>query len=108
MVGQHLIRCWSSTQKTIALSSAEAELTALVKTSCEAIGLSQLVLEWGIEVKAEVMVDASAALGVVNRRGSGKLRHVRIGQLWVQEREQRTYLSYKKVNGEERSQPKHT
>ena len=99
MVGQHLIRCWSSTQKTIALSSAEAELTALVKTSCEAIGLSQLVLEWGIEVKAEVIVDASAALGVVNRRGSGKLRHVRIGQLWVQEKREREEIRFQKVGG---------
>ena len=35
MIGGHYIKSWSSTQKTIALSSGEAELTALVKCSFE-------------------------------------------------------------------------
>ena len=99
MVGNHTIRCWSSTQKTIALSSAEAELTALVKASCEAVGLAQMAQEWGIQLEAEVMVDSSAAIGVVNRKGNGKLRHVRIGQLWVQEKRKLDEIRYTKVDG---------
>ena len=33
----------------------------------------------------DVYVDSSAALAAVNRKGCGKLRHVRVGQLWVQQ-----------------------
>ena len=47
LVGKHFIKGWSSTQKTVALSSGEAELTALVKASCEALGLVQLLESWG-------------------------------------------------------------
>ena len=101
MVGQHWIRSWSSTQKTIALSSGEAELTALVKASCETIGVTQLAADWGLKWEGAIWVDSSAALGVVNSRGNGKLRHVRVGQLWVQEKRESKELEYKKVKGRE-------
>lgn len=42
-----------------------------------------MAADWGEDLEGDVLVDASAALGVVNRKGSGKLRHVRVGQLWV-------------------------
>ena len=99
MRGGHYIKSWSATQKTIALSSGEAELTALVKCSCESIGMTQLAYDWGLEFEVSVMVDSSAAIGVVNRRGAGKLRHVRVGQLWVQEKAMSGEIRYKKVKG---------
>ena len=99
MAGKHLITSWSKTQAVVALSSAEAELTALVKTSCEAIGLTQLAKEWGIPMEADILVDSSAAIGVVNRKGNGRLRHVRIGQLWVQEKRENEELRFTKVKG---------
>ena len=46
------------------------------------------------------MVDSSAALGAVKRRGNGKMRHVRVGMLWVQERAEKEELKYGKVAGE--------
>ena len=33
----------------------------------------------------KVLVDSNAALGVVNRKGNGKLIHVKIGHLWIQQ-----------------------
>ena len=98
-IGAHYIKSWSTTQKTIALSSGEAELTALVKCSCEVIGVVQLAEDWHLTLEGEVHVDSSAALGVVSRRGAGKLRHVRVGQLWVQEKSEEGELKYKKVKG---------
>ena len=99
MIGTHYIKSWSSTQKTIALSSGEAELTAVVKCSCETIGVIQLAQDWGIDLEGEIMVDSSAALGVVSRRGAGRLRHVRVGKLWVQEIQDNGNLRYRKVKG---------
>lgn len=99
MCGSHYIRSWSNTQKSITLSSGEAELVALVKTSTEMIGILQLIADWGLECAGRIFADSSAALGVVNRKGNGKLRHVRVGMLWVQEREVRGELNYEKVLG---------
>ena len=50
-------------------------------------------------ITAEVHVDSSAALSVTQRKGTGKMRHVRIGQLWVQETAERGELSFRKVKG---------
>ena len=100
MIGSHCIRTWASTQKNITLSSAEAELVAAVKASTELIGAIQMASEWGEDYEGEVMVDSSAALGAVKRRGNGKMRHVRVGMLWVQERAEREELKYGKVAGE--------
>ena len=71
--GAHYLKSWSSTQKTVALSTGEAELIAVVKCSCETIGIMQLAADWGIELEGDIMTDSSAALGVVNRKGAGAL-----------------------------------
>ena len=71
--GGHHLKSWSTTQKAITLSSAEAELSACVKASSEAIGTAQMVKSLGTDLEARVYVDSSAALSVVNRKGNGRL-----------------------------------
>ena len=100
MIGQHCIRTWSNTQKSITLSSGEAELVAAVKTCTEVIGLSQLAHDWGIELQCQVLVDSSAAICVVHRRGNGRLRHIRVGLLWIQEKAEEEEIKVDKVAGE--------
>ena len=102
-MGTHYLKSWSSTQKTIALSSGEAELTAVVKCSCECIGMVQLAEHWGLEIEADVLVDSTAALGVVNRKGAGRLRHVRVAKLWIQQLQEDGDLRYRKVKGTQNS-----
>ena len=82
------------------MSSADAELGALVKTTTETIGIAQLASGLGKELDAEVFVDSSAALGVVARKGCGKLRHIRVGQLWVQQLAEEEEVSYRKICGQ--------
>ena len=100
MLGMHCLRGYSVTQKFVTLSSGEAELMALVKATTEAIGLTQLAQSWGIRLDASISVDSSAALAVTNRRGCGKLRHVRIGHLWIQELAADETVHFAKVAGE--------
>ena len=100
MLGTHTIKTWSTTQKSITLSSAEAELVAAVKMAAELIGVTQLMGDWGLNLRGRVHVDSSAAIGVVGRKGNGKLRHVRVGSLWIQERVERGELEMQKVWGE--------
>ena len=98
-LGSHVIKTWSRQQKTIALSSAEAELHAAVATSAEVLGVIALCQDLGVKVGGEVNVDSSAALGIAHRSGYGKVRHLRIQSLWVQEVRSTGRLAYKKVLG---------
>ena len=101
MIGNHLIKSWSSTQKNITLSSAEATLVASVKVCGESIGLVQLVADWGLDMKGKIHVDSSAAIGIAHRRGNGKLRHVKVGPLWIQELVEEEEILMCKVPGAE-------
>ena len=61
----------------------------------------QLASDWGeVNLTGEVLVDSSAALGTIKRRGCGKLRHVRVGDLWIQEKQESGDLKFRKVEGE--------
>ena len=57
--------------------------------------------ELRMSLQVRVLVDASAALGVAQRQGIGKIRHLQTGALWLQEQELRKLLRLKKVNGSE-------
>ena len=101
MWGGHCLKSWSSTQKNITLSSGEAELVAAVKMSAELIGMTQLAHDWGMDVEGRLYVDSEAAIGVVSRRGNGRLRHVRVGMLWIQELVEEGGIQVSKVLGTE-------
>ena len=45
-------------------------------------------------------VDSNAALAVTARRGNGKLRHVKVGCMWVQELAASKEVVYRKVAGD--------
>ena len=69
MYGSHYLKGWSKTQATRALSLAEAELYSVVKTAGETIGIVSIFQDFNTIVKGRVLCDASAALGIVRRRG---------------------------------------
>ena len=48
-----------------------------------------------------VYADSSAALAIAKRKGAGKLRHINVSSLWVQEKQDRQEIEYRKVLGTE-------
>ena len=100
MMGGHLVKHWSSTQKVVTLSSGEAELAGIVKGTAEALGLRSLAADLGIESKVRVHADSAAAIGICRRSGIGKVRHLAVGQLWVQERVRSGDIELYKIPGE--------
>ena len=52
MIGTHMIKAWSNTQNSISLSSAEAELIAMVKLSTELLGLMNLARDLNCRLHA--------------------------------------------------------
>jgi hypothetical protein len=85
LLGTHLLKHWASTQKKITLSSGEAELGAVVRGFSEALGLQSIGRDLGVELQPEVHADSSAAIGICHRCGIGKVRHLAVAQLWVQD-----------------------
>ena len=99
MIGSHVVKSWSTTQATVALSSGEAELYALVKGAAQSLGLLALASDMGHDMHATVHSDSSAAIGITQRKGLGKLRHIRVQMLWVQDGLKRREYSLQKIDG---------
>lgn len=98
--GGHLIKHWSSTQKVVTLSSGEAELAGVVKGAGEALGIQSVARDLGLEVAVRLHADSSAAIGICSRSGIGRIRHLAVGQLWVQEKIRDKTISLHKCAGE--------
>ena len=99
MRGQHVIKHWSSTQPTVTLSSAEAELNGICKGSSTSLGLVTIAQDLGWSWRLEILTDASAAIGITRRRGLGRIRHLAVADLWVQDRVRSGDLIIKKIPG---------
>eukprot|EP00972_Heterocapsa_arctica_P031827 4690385-Heterocapsa_arctica.AAC.1 len=85
MHGSHFVRTWSTTQSVIALSSGEAELYGIVKGALAAMGFHSVAADLGIKLDIGIFSDSAAARGMVRRTGLGKVRHIQVQELWVQQ-----------------------
>ena len=97
MYGSHYIKGWSYTRATIALSSAEVELYAVVKASAELLGMLSAYRDFGVTLQGSMLGDASAALGIIRCKGIGKTRHIVTSFLWVQKKMRRRKLTTEKL-----------
>ena len=64
-----------------------------VKAAIEGMGIITLAMSFGDACKVRMHVDASAALGVIQRKGMGKLRHLHTGASWIQEQQIRNVIA---------------
>ena len=78
-----MIKLLSTTQVTVALSTAESEWHALVRTASALIGLQNLAADLGRYLQLTLKTDATAAIGIASRRGAGKIRHLATQTLWL-------------------------
>ena len=99
-VGGGLVKSWASTQGSTALSSGEAEYYVIVKGACEGLGLKQVMQDMGVRVAVRVWVDSSAAKSIAERSGLGKVRHMDVRYLWLQEVRKAGGLKIMKIKGE--------
>lgn len=98
--GKHLLSGSSTTQVPIALSTGESEFYALTKSIARGLGLKSMAADLGEKVDLEVNCDASAAKGIVARRGAGRLRHIDCALLWYQKAYYEKLLTVHKWPGE--------
>jgi hypothetical protein len=102
-LGKHLIKSWSSTQSTIALSSGEAEFYAIVEGASRALGIQALMDDMGMNSRIEIRIksDSSAGRAISLRKGTGKMRHLQVKYLWLQDATFEKRLKVDKVRGTE-------
>ena len=72
----------------------------MTKAIAETMGISSMATDWGHKIKGVVYADSSAALAIADRKGSGKLRHINIRMLWIQEQERKKEIETRKIKGE--------
>ena len=98
MWGTSLLKSWSTTQTTIACSSAEAELYAMSKCAQQCLSIASLAADFEVLLRATTYSDPTAAIGIAYRSGFGsRTRHVRVQYLWIQEALQHRELKVERV-----------
>jgi len=98
--GGHCLRAAVATQTVQALSSGEAEFVAGVRGASVALGVRNIILDFGLEVQyVEMGTDSTASKGLCGRAGLGKIRHLDTGLLWIQHHVESRLLRLRKVKG---------
>ena len=101
MIGSHPIKSYSTTQSVIALSSGEAEYYGMVKGGSLGLGIRSLAADLGVKANINLITDSTAAIGIASRKGLGKVRHIEVNQLWLQEKVNKGDLEIEKIAGED-------
>jgi len=99
VLGKHLIKTWSSTQATRALSSGEAEFYEIVEGASRSLGVQALMEDMGFECAIVMKSDSSAGRSISLRKGTGKVRHLQVKYLWIQDALFDKRLTLEKVKG---------
>ena len=84
MWGDCLIGSYSRGLSMICLSSGEAEFNGGVIATLEGIFYKEVLDFFRIRVVLNIYLDSSAARGVFQREGVGRIRHLETKSLWVQ------------------------
>ena len=105
MVGDVCLKAWSTTQRVVALSSGEAEYYAAIKGASEGLGFLAGCADLGIwtngAVSLRVLADSSACKGICQRTVLGKIRHIDVAMLWLQDLVRKGKIQMSKIPGKE-------
>ena len=85
MINGTVVKHWSRTKATRALSTAEAEYCAVVTGAAEGLGMQSMMADLGVTTQVRVCDDSNAAKAIASRRRLGKTRHVELRYLWLQD-----------------------
>ena len=97
-VGNCLFFSYSRSLQMLCLSNGEAEFNGGGAACPEGLFMKEVLAFSGFPVDMEVYLDSSAARGVFQRQGVGRIRRLEVKSLWVQEALQRKLFSLHAVN----------
>ena len=101
MRGSHCVKTWSKAQPMVTLSSAKAELVAGTKAAVKGLGFHNTLRDLGRKGDIRLIMDASAAIGMIGRRGNGSAKHIDTKVMWLQGCVRRTEIQLFKIGTKE-------
>ena len=88
--GSHLLDASCAKQSVVALSSGEAEFYAIARGAAAGRMTKQIWDKLGFPgLPLVIRTDSSAAKGIATRKGVGKVKHLSLKELWVQDHVQK-------------------
>ena len=93
-----LLLSWSRTQGPISQSSCEAELVAMSTATSEARFLQNILAEVDEPVSLELVSDSLSSLHHTMRRGVGRIKHLELRYLCLQEEVRQNRLRLRHVS----------
>ena len=90
---------WARTQPVITTSSCESELLAVCAGAQEALLVANLCEEIGLTPRVVVHSDSKSALDWLHKKGVGRLKHIELRQMWIQEAVMQKRLSMEFIQG---------
>ena len=100
-VGGSLYSDFCRDQTVIAQSSGECEYYGLAAGCSEGLHVKSILEFFGFPSALRVHTDSTAARGISQRQGVGKVRHLEVKTLWVQQLVQQKRLEVLKVAGDQ-------
>ena len=97
--GGAVLKSWSNPQAMVALSSGEAEFHSATKAAADLIAVRSMVEDLGWRGSIKLPVDATVAQSMANRQGIGKIRHLEVRFLWLQQLAKAGVIMVRKVSG---------
>ena len=101
MFGDHALKAYTQKQKIIARSGAEAELYSAALGPSESKGIVSLLRDLGYEMKPVLAIVAKATEHILRWQGTGKLKHIDVAYLWMQDEIRSKWLRVRRVKSEE-------
>ena len=65
------------------------------------MGMQSFASDLGFEVAIDMNIDANATIGTLHRKGLGKMRHIQVAKLWLQDVVKQKRMNIKKVPGKD-------
>ena len=73
----------------------------IVRGATQALGFQAMARDLGFELTTHIRTDATAAIGTCRRRGLGKIRHLDVSDLWIQDKLRRGAFKLSKIPGQQ-------
>ena len=100
MLDTHCLFATSRTQRVVSLSSAEAEYYSAVSGACDGLHMKYCIgfCMYDDGPTVNLLGDSSAARALINRQGTGRMKHLEGRILWLQQKVQEQLIRPVVVN----------
>ena len=68
-----------------------------MRAATEGLEIKAMMEDAGQECRVKILTDSSAAKGVAHRHGTGRVKHLTVRQLWIQEKVERKEVEVVKI-----------